>query len=264
MDTQTEPIEISGNEQAAPVAQPIAKKAPLSVAQDGSFELRSLQDQTAFAARLIAEKMVSDTFKTASQLVIGFQYAKSLKLDPILAVRLMYVVNGRPCLYGEGPLSLCQRSGLVEKIEEFYLNEKMDRISVENKNLKDAAFASVTRIWRKGDSLPQEDFFTLEDLARAGVNLGKDGKKKDVWDKWERLMLRYKARTMALRSKFADVIAGIPIAEYDEHFTPEAPVMKEVKSTVADEINTLIEKKPDGQAVSDLPQDSNGPLPHSL
>lgn len=213
-------------------------KKELETDDQGGFALRSLDDQLSFASKLMEQKMVSDTFKTPAQVVVAFQYAKAMRVNEILAVKMMYVVNGKPCLFGEGPLSLVQRTGLVNSMEEYFVDENIQRISVENKNLKAPVFASITRIGRRNDSLMQEDFFSLEDLERSGIDRGYQGKRKDVWDKWERIMMRYKARSMALRSKFADLIAGIPIAEYDYTFTPEMPDMKfDNKKTIADELN---------------------------
>lgn len=209
----------------------------LAVNERGSFALQSLEDQLAFAGRLMREGAISETFKTPQQVVIAFQYAKALGINEILAVKMMYVVNGRPCLYGEGPLSLCQSKGLVDKIEEFFIAEDGQKICFENKNLTAPVYGAVTRIWRKGDPLVQEDYFTKIDLQIAKMNIGKHGV-KDVWQRYERNMMRYKARSMALKTKFADGIAGIPIAEHDFNFSPETP---EIAPTMFSENNVARE-----------------------
>ncbi len=218
-------------------APAVQTKKGLTTTETGEVALFSLEDQLAFADRLIKEQMISTTFRTAQQVVIGFQYAKALKLNEIVALRMMYVVNGKPCLYGEGPLSLCQRAKEVASIDEFFLNQKMERICSANKNLNDPVFAAVTQVWRKGDPRMQEDTFSQEDLKQAGMDLDKFGKRKDVWEKYERIMMRFKCRSMALKSKFADLIAGVPIAEYDYNFTPELPEIKNVPSTLASDMD---------------------------
>lgn len=212
------------------------KGQPFEINQGGQLALRSIDDQLNFAKKLIDSGMVSETFKNPQQLLIGFQYAKALGLEPVVAVKMMYVVNGRPSLYGEGPLSLVQRSPAFHQIREWFINEKQDEICPANKNLNDKVWGAVTEVWRTGDKLPQIDYFTLEDMARAKLDVNKYGK-KDVWEKWERVMLRYKARTLSLRSKFADLIAGVPIAEYDDHFSPDTPEIPPRDVTAADEIN---------------------------
>ena len=165
---------------------PIAKS--MATTESGSFALQSLADQMRFAERLISEKMISETFQTAQQVIIGLQYAKALKINELVALRMMYVLKGRPCLYGEGPLSLCQRSGLVSMFEEFFVDKESKKICFANGNIHLPVYASVTRISRKGDSEIQEDFFSLDDLATAGINFNNFGKKKDVWNKFERII----------------------------------------------------------------------------
>lgn len=210
----------------APVAPPGTEvkekkeKAQLVTKDSGQFALTTLNDQLSFAQRVIDEGMISETFKTAAQVVLGFQYAKALGMNEMLALKMMYVVNGKPCLYSEGPLALAQRSKSFWKINEYYVDEAGKKIEGPKKDL--AIFGSVTELWRVGDDAPQVDWFTLDDMKTAGLDQNKWGK-KEVWAKWERIMLRYKARTLALRSKFADSLAGIPIAEYDFHFTPNLP-----------------------------------------
>jgi hypothetical protein len=220
---------------------PAVRQAAMMTDDIGSLALVSLEDQLKFANRLIQEKMISETFKTAQQVVIGIQYCKALNLPALVGLKMMYVVSGKPSLYAEGPLALVQRSSVFDKIREYFIDEDCKEICPENKNIVGAKyFGAVTEVWRKGDAEPQIDFFTIEDLERAGLDFNSYGKKKDTWAKWERIMLRYKARTLALRSKFADVIAGVPVAEYDYSFSPETPdINPEVvnKISVADELN---------------------------
>lgn len=223
------------------------KPKGLSVNNDGLMTLGSLEDQFAFAQRLITEGMISSTFKTPQQVVLGLQYAKSIKLEPMIALKMMYVVKGRPCLYGEGPLALCQKDGAVASIREFFINEKFEEICMANKNLRDPVFGAVTMIARKGDPAVQEDYFTLDDMERGQLNFDKYGK-KDVWIKFERNMLRYKARSLALKTKFADLIAGIAIAEHDYHTLVEDGVAVTAGKT-AEDINKIYgeETKSQGQ-----------------
>lgn len=219
------------------ITQKLEQKG-MKVVETGELALHSLSDQLAFSQRLINEKMISDTFKTPQQVVIGMQYAISMGLKPVLALKQMYVIKGRPCLYGDAPLALCMRE--VKDIEEFFLDKEQKRICVENKNLNAPVWAAVTRVWRKEQALVQEDSFSLEDLARAGIDKGSNGK-KDTWAKYERNMMRYKARSMALKVKFTDFLSGIGIAEYDEDFSPETPEIAGSGNSLADEMNGALD-----------------------
>lgn len=232
-------IEVSANvDAAAPPMTPHNQGAPsLSTDQTGKFNLDSLDSQLGFARSIMKQGLISSTFTTPQQVVIGIQWAIAMRMNVMTALRMMYVVNGRPCLWGDGPLSLVQQSGKVEGFEEFWIDEKGKRICFQNKNLRERPWASVCRIKRRGDSEWQEDFFSLIDLEKSGLSKKKNGGKKETWDKFERLMMRYKARAMALKSKFADIINGMEIAEYHHHQSPAIGAVsdKDAKSNIASE-----------------------------
>lgn len=200
----------------------VESKRGLATRPTGQLKLGSVEEQFAFAQRLIELKMISETFTAPAQVVIGIQWAISMRLEPVTALNLMYVIRGRPSLWGDGPLMMCQRNGELCDIEEFFVDKDGKRISVENKNLSAPAWGAVCRVWRKGHVVPQEDFFSLEDMRRAKVDVNKHGK-KETWAKYERIMLRYRARSLALKTKFADCLQGVDIAEYHHNFTPELP-----------------------------------------
>lgn len=207
----------------------------LATRTDGVFDLQSLEAQLSFAEKMIQQRMVSETFKNPSQVVVAIQWAHSMNMNPVTMLRMCYVVNGRPCLWGDGPLGRVQAAGLIEDMEEFFVDEKYNKISIGNKNLDKEPRAAVCRIKRKGQGTWQEDYFSIEDLERSGINLKpkkKGGGEKEVWKAWKRLMMRYKARTLCLKSKFADVLSGVDIAEYHEHFSPEVAEAKPVESKI--------------------------------
>lgn len=189
---------------------------------NGSLKLSTLDQQLSFGATLLKQQLVSSTFKNAAQVAIGIQYAISMNVDPIIALRQMYVIKGVPNLFGDGPLMMIQRSGKMESIKEFWIDENCLEICVKNKNIKSEIFAAVTQIKRFGDPEIQEDFFSLDDLQKAGMNIGPSGEKV-VWKKYKRIMMRYKARTLALKSKFADLLNGVEISEYIHNFNPDMP-----------------------------------------
>lgn len=243
--TDAQATEVLPAEPQAPAASPaVAPQKSLETTSTGKLSLASLDDQKAFAMRMIADKMISDTFKTPQQVIIGIQYSKAMNLEPIVGLRMMYVVNGKPSLYGEGPLALCYRADQVAQIREFFIDEEGEEICFSKKNLKSKVWGSVTQVWRKGDELMQEDTFTLDDMKRAKMDITDKGR-KTVWEKYERLMMRYKARSIALRTKFPDLIAGIPIAEYNDNFSPETPEIKEVPNE--SELNSVYLGKNENQ-----------------
>lgn len=183
----------------------------------GEFQLDSIESQMSFSQKLIDTRVISDTFKTAQQVVIAIQFCKALNLNPMTGLKMMYVVHGKPALFGDGPLSLIQSAGKLEWIKEFWIDEAGDEICFKNKNLKSTPFAAICQLKRVNDENIQEDYFTVEDMQLAQI-------KSPTWVKYQRTMMRYRARTQALKSKFADVLNGIDIAEYVSNDLPKEEI----------------------------------------
>lgn len=211
-------------------------KAPgLTTDDQGALDLISLDSKIIFAKRLMVEKMVSTTFKTPQQIIIGMEYANALAMPVVPALKMMYIIQGKPCIYGDGPLILVQRSKLFESIIEYEVDKDFLKICVENKNIGKPVFASVCEVKRKGDPETQVDYFSINDMNKAGLN-------SVVWNKYQRIMLRYKARSMALKSKFADLLNGIDIAEHHYESLPTKGIV-EVESQNIDDINAQFAPK---------------------
>lgn len=231
------------NEQTEPTKTVVVKKKnSLETKKDGSLDLTPLESKLQLADQLLKQGMISSTFKTPQQVLIGMEYCNALGVKEIVGLRQMYVIKGSPSLYGDGPLMLIQASGELESIKEFFIDENCQEICVSNKNLKASVYGAVTQVKRKGDSEIQEDHFTLDDLEKAQLHIGKYGE-KDVWMKFKKNMMRYKARAMAVKSKFADLLNGINISEYNDHFSPDVPEVNnpDAKIIEADSIkNDLI------------------------
>jgi hypothetical protein len=195
--------------------------------KEGQFSLDTLDDQIRYAKMLIEKRLISETFKDASQVIIAIQMCRALNLNPISGLKMLYVVGGKPALFGDATLSLVQSSGLLESIQEYFVNDKCEIICVANKNLTDEIFGAVCVVKRKGDDKAQEDFFTENDRIKAGLN-------SPVWSKYKKSMLRYRTRAMALKSKFPDVLNGMDIAEYTYQ---DLPQHNEITKTASEEIN---------------------------
>jgi len=114
-----------------------------------------------------------------------------LGLSPIAALQSIAVVNGRPCLYGDGMVAVVRGSGLLEWMKE----------------TDDGETATCT-VKRKGEPEPVTRTFSQADAKRAGL-AGKAG----PWAQYPQRMRPARARSWALRDTFADVLKGIASAE---------------------------------------------------
>lgn len=111
------------------------------------------------------------------------------------AIQDIAVINGKPCLYGDGMLALVlNHPECIDVIEEpIYTGETLSgfKCTVKRKNRADK-----TRC------------YTLEDAKKAKL-LGKPG----VWTDHTARMLQMRARAFALRDTFADALKGLKCVE---------------------------------------------------
>lgn len=201
------------SEQTEVVATPMVK-TPIALDQAGVIQPSNLDEAWRAAQMYIASKMLPARFDSAAMVVTAMQFAKELRLPGLVSLRQIAVVQGTPCLFGDLPLALVQRDGNLEWIKEFLLDEKGNQISVENKNASAQAVAAVCQAKRKGDKEPIERVFSMDDARKAGLDGG------PTWKKYPKLMLKYRARSQALKDKFPDSLNGVAIAEYDHHVLP--------------------------------------------
>lgn len=196
-------------------------KPELKMNQSGLIRPENLTEAVRYADMLIQSKLLPERFNTAASVLVGMQYALELNLKPLTALKNIAVVKGTPCLYGDLPLALCQGSGYMDSIREYYLDKQGVEISVANKNVTAEPYASVCLVKRRGDPNVHETFFTMEDAKSAGLLTLPSSGRPGPWHLYPKRMLRYRARSQALKDKFADCLNGIGIAEYDHNVLPD-------------------------------------------
>lgn len=214
------------------------KPAPMAISDDGTLMPANSEELFRLAEGFIRSGLLPKQFETVTAVVTGMQYAKELGLKPLTALRQIAVIHGTPSIWGDLPLSLCYASGKLEAIDEFYVDKQGKRIAFEEGNILAEKVAAVCRIKRKGEDW-HETSFSLTDAQAAGlINRAKPG---TPWVCYPSRMLRYRARSQAIKDKFPDCLNGIAIAEYDHHVIPaQEPI--EVKPEPAKSILSLAEK----------------------
>lgn len=220
--------------EAPAAAQPAASATDLICVDDtGKLAPSNFGETWKMAQLYLNSKLLPARFATKEAIVVAMQYAAELGLPPLTGIRQIAVVQGTPCTFGDLPLSLVQRSGKLESINEYLIDDKGQRICTDNKNLQAKAVCAVCIVKRKGDSEPLERFFSLDDAAVAGLG------GSPTWKAYPKLMMKYRARSQALKDKFADCLNGIAIAEYDynEHPNEESPRLQDA----AGELNSAFD-----------------------
>lgn len=224
----------------------------------------NLKQQKELAKYLIKSKLVPASLDSPEKVLVAMQYLYSLGLNPFVSMRQVYVINGTPSIYGDLPLAIVKRSGKLVSFEEYYVDKDYLQISVVNKNLDAEIFAAVCLIQMQGMEKPVEVFFTRKMAEAAGLLKRADS----TWTKYFGDMLKYRARSRALKDYAADLLNGAAILEYDFNTMPgfdspgtegkTKPIRKDIKSrymsmkqerdvTPGDETTGDTEKQEDGR-----------------
>lgn len=195
--------------------------------------IETLDQELAACRMLVDSKMVPAAFDVPGKLFAARQLARELGLPVMAASRQIMVINNTPAIWGELPLALVHSSGKLESIEDYFIDAQYRRISLENKNLNAEIFAAICEIKRKDH--PKKTFhFTLAQAQTAKLT------GKAIWKDWLSIMMFRKARGLAIKSEFPDVLQGVAIAEYDFNEIPgrNSPP-RDVSESVAGQANSL-------------------------
>lgn len=140
------------------------------------------------------------------KIAIGIMHGMEVGFTPIAALQSIAVINGTPCIWGDGAMALAQASGMVEDFDE---QPEMDKGTV-------VGFTCTVK--RRDRKTPIVRKFSLTDATKAGL-LSKDS----PWKTYPQRMLQMRARSWALRDGFADVLRGLSIREEVEDFIELKP-----------------------------------------
>lgn len=133
--------------------------------------------------------------KKIGAIVIAIMKGMELGLAPLRSLQSIYVINGKPTLYGDEIPALLLHSGKMEWFKEGYEGDGDNRF----------AWFEAKRV---GNPEPLRKTFSVADAARMKL-LAKMG----PWQHSRDRMLMIRARTYLARDLFADVLAGLGIYE---------------------------------------------------
>lgn len=197
--------------------QVVEEKSSITINEHGQIVTKNLEEEQRFASYLIKNSAVPTSFANAAQVLVAIRYARELNMPPMMLLQNLAVINGQVSMWGEAPMAIVYRSGLLEEIDVFTIDSVGKKISFMNKNLTEVPAAAVCTVKRKGQ-VTQEFFYTDEE-AKLNPNYN-----KPTWQKYKRTMLMRRARAQALKFVFADCLMGIPIAEYNFNSAPDLEI----------------------------------------
>lgn len=163
-------------------------KAVLPAREESRFQLAQ-----EIAIKLAGSRLVPAEYQNRPEDVfVAIQMGHDVGMSPFQAVQSIAVIDGKPCLYGDGLLGLVRGSGLCEYIKESWNEESK---------------TAVCETLRKGEKVPTMRSFSLQDGALAGLT------GRTNWKKYPQRMCQMRARSWCLRDAYADVLKGLRSAE---------------------------------------------------
>tara|TARA_R110000822_G_scaffold310340_2_gene442673 strand:+ start:3094 stop:3924 length:831 start_codon:yes stop_codon:yes gene_type:complete len=152
-----------------------------------------------------------------ADILIAMEMGLQLGIPMMQAIQDIAVINGKPCMYGDGLLAVVQGHKDYEWIQESVIN--------------DVATCTIKRKHHE----PHSVSFSKEDAKKASL-WGKSG----PWTQYPDRMLKMRARGFCIRDIFSDALRGIKTDEEVNDYQIDA---KPVKSTASDALKDLLTKK---------------------
>ena len=170
---------------------------------------------------LATSNFVPKDFKgKPNDILAAMMLGASVGLAPLQALQGIAVINGRPTIWGDAALAVCKAHPDYEYIHENFDEQKME---------------ARCEMKRKGED-PAVQTFNREDAALAGLRYEDPAtgvvKGKDVWIKYEKRMLKMRARGFCMRDCMPDALKGLGIREevidYSENGAIEVDIEPEI------------------------------------
>lgn len=161
--------------------------------------------------------------KSLSDAIIRTQHGMSVGLDPMRALQSVYVVNGRPCLWGAAVPGIILSSGKCKlwKVEVLREGENMlARVTTER---SDVAGENVFE-------------FSMKDAILAGLP-----NKNATWKAYPKDHLRHKAVARAATSLYGDLMSGLAVVE-DMQDAIDVDATVEAPATVASTLDAMADE----------------------
>ena len=163
---------------------------------------------------------------------------RELGLSPMLALRSIHVIDGKPVLSADIMAGVVARSPVCAAFRQVEMTDK----------------ACTYIAQRKGEPEPTSYRYTLDDAKNAGL-LGKQN-----WRNHPKAMLRARCASMAARAHFPDLVANLYDPEELEHLSTGAPAAEKPTALAEFKARVIPQDKlqQEAQAIADATPPPNG------
>jgi len=221
---------------------------PVTGGQRG-LQLTNLDEMWRFATAVAKSGLAPKGIETPEAIFVALQMGAELGLSPMASLQNIAVINGRPAVWGDAMLGICKASGVFDEaaFEERIVGDGDSRKAV----------CTVRRL-PAGKPIVRE--FTASQAKKAGL-LGKTG----PWTTYPERMLQMRARSLALRDGFADLLRGFKAVEEVQDYidvdarTAAAPAPVESLADLTERLTTETGSKVEDETPSEPAQEERGP-----
>jgi hypothetical protein len=170
----------------------------ISDRNQGFMECSTLENAIRVSEIIAASSFCPTTMKgKPGDVLVCMQFGQELGLKPMASIQNIAVINGRPSIWGDAMLAVCQQSPDFEYMKEDFDSKTM---------------TATCTVKRKNE--PEHTVnFSKEKATKANL-WGKAG----PWTQYPERMLQMRARGFGLRDKFSDLLRGIIIKEEAEDY----------------------------------------------
>jgi hypothetical protein len=135
---------------------------------------------------------------------VAINMGSELGMEPFQAIQSIAVIEGKPCLYGDGLIGVVRSSPKCLWIKE---------------TLSEDGKSATCETQRDGDPQTISATYTMADAVLAGIDTKKN------WKKHPKRMLQMRARAYCLRDAYPDLLKGLGVVEERmDHDDSPAPV----------------------------------------
>lgn len=187
--------------------------------------------------------------KGPAAIVVAVAMGARLGLDPFSSIHGIAVINGRPSIYGDAMLAVCQNHPAWDDFAEEWTGKQYDD-----------DFTASCSVMRKGRA-PKTETFSVFDAKKAGL-WGKVG----PWSGNPKRMLMMRARAFALRGAFGDALAGFHAREEldDEVGLVDVTASAVVRAHIPEAVDATVRALPavkTVEAVAEIIPEPTAPTP---
>ena len=153
-------------------------------------------------------------------IIVAWAMGTELGMKPMQSLQHIAVINGKPCLYGDGLLALVKNDPRCLGVQETTEGEGDD-------------YTAVCSVKRKYDDKNIETTvckFSIKDAKRAKLF------NRPVWQSYPQRMLQMRARGFALRNAFPDALSGFISQEEAEDYPTQAKTVNNLDDLKPKEI----------------------------